>query len=107
MSLKLSVIHSLVIVAVGKGAFGVGAGLVVCLARERRFLPSLRTAVTAEHAKPEPVLGDLEVVARKTGEVIEHLGELDASAEAAVESAVAKAAAYEAQDLLDDPVAQP
>src|ERR1039458_10160168 len=44
------------------------------------------------------VLGDLEVGAGETGEMIEVIGELDVAGEDAVESAIAKTEGYEAQD---------
>jgi hypothetical protein len=50
----------------------------------------------------EHLLGDLELGADEALEVIEHLDELDAAAEDAVEGAIAKAEAYEAQDVLDE-----
>jgi hypothetical protein len=48
------------------------------------------------------LLGDLDLGADEALEGVEHLGELDAVAEAAVEGAIAKAEAYEAQDVLDE-----
>ena len=42
-----------------------------------------------------------------TAEVIEHLGELDAAGEDAVEGVIAKAEAYEAQDVLDEARKEP
>jgi hypothetical protein len=58
-------------------------------------------AVTEEAERTEIdlnlVLADLEVGAGETSEVVEHLGELDASAEDAVEGAIAVVEAYEDQ----------
>lgn len=48
------------------------------------------------------LLGDLELGAGEALEVVEHLDELDAAAEDAIEGAIAKAEAYEAQDVLDE-----
>jgi hypothetical protein len=48
------------------------------------------------------LLGDLELGADEAFEEVEHLGELDAVAKVAVEGAIAKADAYEAQDVRDE-----
>ena len=54
------------------------------------------------------VVADLEVGAGEIAEeVTEHLDELDASAEDAVEGAIAKAEAYEAQNVLDEARKEP
>jgi hypothetical protein len=50
----------------------------------------------------DKMLSDLELGAGEALEGIEHLGELDAVAEAAVEGAIATAEVYEGQDVLDE-----
>lgn len=62
------------------------------------------TVAPSDIESAEHLLGDLEV---GTGEVIENLGELDASAESAVEGAIAKAEAYEEQPVAATGVAAP
>jgi hypothetical protein len=53
------------------------------------------------------VLGDLEVGAGETGEMIEAIGELDVAGEDAVESAIAETEGYEAQDMFDEARKEP
>lgn len=78
-------------------------------AREAREAEALK-AETPEAEAPsdiesvEALRGDLDLGADVgSTEAIEHVRELDAVAEAAVEGAIAKAEAYEAQDVLDEP----
>lgn len=60
--------------------------------------PALNTdhvAAAAEIDNVDHLLGDLELGATVETEVIEHIGELDAASESAVEGAIAKAEVYE------------
>lgn len=68
-------------------------------AREAKFPEA---EVPSDIESVEVLLGDLDLGADAgSAEAIEHVRELDAVAEAAVEGAIAKAEAYEGQDVLD------
>jgi hypothetical protein len=77
------------------------------LAREAREAEAPEAEAPSDIENLDDLLRNLELGADETGEVIEHLGELDASGEDAVEGVIAKAEAYEAQDVLDEARKEP
>lgn len=77
------------------------------LAREAREAEGPEAEVPFDIENLDNLLGDLELGPDEPPEVIEHLGELDAAAEVAVEGAIAKAEAYESQDVLDEARKEP
>jgi hypothetical protein len=77
------------------------------LAREAREAEGPEAEVPSDIENLDDLLGDLELGADKTPEVIVDLDELDVAAEVVVEGAIAKAEAYESQDVLDEARKEP